>query len=254
MSIEDIENRHDDMGVNDERHARLLRDVVAVRNFSEHSDDSNVHYAFEIAKWVADHFEYLAHGGSGEINGERLPIAIKALVGYEWAPGGELRVVYPSGSTIDMAAKVEKVSVRHPSRLGHIITSRLSEGATLAEIVAHVERSIKDDSSIIEEHIALSDTVTSESIKIDWHYPNFAAGGLILETDGIHINVLPYGEPDVVSRLLPLVTNYKSDSSELSALVTELAILAAEHCLPRAPQFTTDRKEIEQFGRTVADI
>lgn len=254
MFIEDIENWRDDVGVDDKNHARLLRDVLSTRNFAEHTDASNVIYAFEIAKWVADHFKYLTYARSDEIYGERLPIAIKIRIVHEWLPGGELHVIYPSGSTINMTPKSEQIKVQYPSRLGQIVTSLVSEGKTLPEIIADAQSSIGDDESIVEEHIALGDTVTSESIEINWHHPDSASSGLILETDGIHINVLPYGEPHIVSRLLPLVTDYTRDSTELSALMTELAILAAEHCRPRAPQFTTNRQEIEQFTQFVADI
>jgi len=252
--MEDKENWPNDVGVDDERHARLLRDAISMRDFTEHTDVSNVSYAFEIAKWVANHFEYLTYARSDEIDGERLPIAVKALVGYEWVPGGELHIIYPSGSTVDITLESNQTKVQYPSRLGQIVSSLVSEGKTFQEIMSDIQQSIEDNKSIVEEHIALGDTVTSESIKIDWHHPNFATGGLILETDGMHINVLPYGEPDVVSRLLPLVKNYTDDSTELSVIVTEFAILAAEHCPPRAPQFTTKKQEIEQFTQFVADI
>lgn len=230
--MEDKENWPNDVGVDDERHARLLRDAISMRDFTEHTDVSNVSYAFEIAKWVANHFEYLTYARSDEIDGERLPIAIMSHIGYEWLPSGELHIIYPSGSTIDITPITEQIKIQYPSRLGQITTNLVTEGKTFQEIIAAIRHSIEEDESIADEHIALGDTVASESIKINWNYPNFATGGLILETDGIHINVLPYGEPHVVSRLLPLAKKYTDDSTELSVLVTELAILAAEHCPP----------------------
>lgn len=254
MFTGDMENWLNDVEVDDEHHTRLLRDIISTRNFAEHADVSNVSYAFEIAKWVANHFEYLTYAQSGEIDGERLPLAIKAFVAHEWLPGGELHIIYPSGSTIAIVPKSEQIKVQYPSRLGQIITSLLSEGKTFQEITADAQRAIDSDRSIVEEHTALSDAVTSESIKINWHHPHSANSGLLLETDGTHISVLPYGEPHIVSKLLPLVTNFTGNSTELAALVTELAILAAEHCPPRIPKYFTDRQEIESFAQKIANI
>jgi|GEM_PF-2260671 hypothetical protein len=247
MFTGDMENWLNETEVGDAHHAKLLRDALSTKDFSEHDDASNVSYAFEVAKWVARHFEYLTYGQSHEIEGDRLPVAIKSLIAIEWQPGGELHVIVPSGSTISIEFKSEQVKVQYPSRLGQIITRSLTEGKTFQEIILDAERAINEDESIEEEHIALSDMATLESIKINWHHPHSATSGLLLETDGTHIGVLPYGEPQVVSRLLPLVTDLPGNSPELAALVAELSVLAAEHCQPRTKNYFTDRQEIEDF-------
>ena len=237
--------------IDDEAHAKLLRGIIQNREFNDHSDSSNVSYAFKMTSWVADHFEYLTYARSYKIAGDILPVTIKELIGIEWVPHGELHIIYPSGSSVSLEHRIDRRVIHDQSRLDRFIVGMVTNKRPFPEIISETEQAIEDDSSLLDEHLMLTDTVTQESATINWHYPNETESGLILKLNPTGIRALPYGKPHVVDELLALVTTDSPDIAKLAKLAAELAVLAAEHCPPRTTNFFTDIRNIESFASTL---
>ncbi len=251
MFTGDMENWLNYVEVNDTEHARLLRDMFKRRNFTDHDDASNVAYASELAHWVHGHFEYVTYARSNEIPGEQLPRALRVLTAREWSPGGELNIVYPSGSSVALRREDERRgNVGGHSTLEKIVRDSIDTGKTFDQTVDDATELISLDGNLVGEHLALKglrNTIASTKITIDWQHPLSHTSGLLLTVNSFGIDIVPYDEPAVMPELFSFATESLRNPSELAMLASELMVIAAEYCPPRSRQYYTDREDIIQL-------
>jgi hypothetical protein len=251
----DLENWLNEVDVQDGYHAELLAGILKERDFSEHDDASNIQYAFEMAKWVSGHFEYLTYACSDEIDGEVLPDTIKAVIAHDWRPAGEVHIVYPSGSKLRLLPNSEEHRVSGPSTLEKIIKDALDDGSNMSQVVDTASQMAELDEDIIEEHHRLkSDTVIFETVEVVWEHPLSHRDGLKFTVSPTEIKVIPFATADYGNRLFEFAVGIQQEPTSLAEIVSKLAVLAAQNCMPRTRQYFTDRGEIEDFKKKLAKI
>lgn len=255
MFTGDMENWLNEVEVQDARHAELLGNILQSRDFSVHDDASNIQYAFEMAKWVTNHFEYLTYARSEEIKGDALPTTIKSMIAREWSPGGELHITYPSGSSVALELEAEKHRLSGPSTLEKFVNDMSAQGTSFFETVDALEELSSLDDTLIGDHLAMKeDTVTLESVIVNWSHPMSFRSGLRFTIAPLAIAILPYGEPEYMEKLYPFAESLKNNIAESTKITSELVVLAAQHCLPRTRAFFTDRQDIDDFAEKMREV
>jgi len=249
----DMENWRHHSEVDDTRHAAMLGDILAERDFSAHEDSSNISYAFEMTKWVISHFEYITEVHSDEIEGDELPLPIKALVAREWAPGGESRIVYPSGSTILMKHETEELRKSGPSTLEKFIKEIRAKDNNVFQDTEDLQALADLDGDLLPSHFATkSEVEIFETITLNWFYPSFdpsyGRSGIRIDINPGRIEAFSFGAPEQAPKLQTFVKHLYNYPSELSAIASEFAVLAARHTSHRVSSYFTDRSEIENFA------
>lgn len=255
MFTRDMENWLYEMDVQDGYHAELLKGILQDRNFSAHSNESNITYAFEMTRWVGEHFEYLTYASSNEIDGMNLPESIKVIIAYDWQPSGEMRIVYPPGSKLSLRPKTEELRVSRSSTLERIIHEAINEGENMNQVLDTAGQMVTLDPGLIEEHTRLrNDTVKFESTDVIWEHPLDNKSGLTFTVSPSEIKVTPFADREYAEKLYDFTANIRQNTTTLAETVCELAVIAAQNCMPRGRTFFTDRLEIEDFKKRLADI
>ena len=253
----DIEFYLNTVEVQDRYHAHLLRISHDERRFSEYSDASNTAYAFMLASWVRDHFEYLSVAGSEDFSSKDLPDAIKLLIARTWAPRGqEPETIYPEPAKLRLSTHTETVMPTSDNSYAMRLVDELRDsGRSFSEMITDLKALVEVDDELGRElNRARRPLAELETIVVNWVHPGDSSTGLEFHLTPTHVTVNPYGKPELTPGLNNFFLTYHDKPRELAHITSDLTVLAAENCLARTRQYTTSREDIDDFLKALKTI